>query len=188
MSGLRIVAGVSASGKGTIIELLLKRHPNIKRAVTCTTRAPRGNSQDQARYRFLTDEQFDQMIQNGLLFEHETVWGYRYGLPVSELERAKRSTNLVLLELDIRGVRKVLDYDLDARAVFLYCDVTKQKKRLIDRNVSTETLDSRMAGAASEIALAKELEVVFGDRISLIDNSKQSIEQTYQAVEKAVSP
>lgn len=188
MSGLRIVAGVSASGKGTIIELLLNRHPNIERAITCTTRPPRGNSQDQARYQFLTDEQFDRMIKDGLLFEYEVVWGSRYGLPLSELERAKHSNEPVLLELDIRGVRKVLEYDSEARAVFLFCSAAEQKKRLIERSVSMETLESRMAGAANEITIAKELQSYLGDRIVLIDNSNQTIEQTYRAVERVVSP
>ena len=38
---LFVVSGPAGAGKSEIVKLLLKKHPDVKLSVSCTTRAPR---------------------------------------------------------------------------------------------------------------------------------------------------
>ena len=62
-------AGSSGAGKTTIAKTLVERHQEMTISISATTRAKRPNEIDGIDYHFLTTEQFQDNITNGLFLE-----------------------------------------------------------------------------------------------------------------------
>ena len=82
-----VITGPSGVGKGTLIEPLLDRVPELELSVSATTREPRPGEVDGRNYHFLTPEEFDRRVEAGEFLEHATYSGNRYGTLREEVER-----------------------------------------------------------------------------------------------------
>ena len=72
---LLVLSGPSGAGKGTICGRLLEKRDHMAYSVSCTTREPRKGEVDGKNYFFKTREEFEEMIKNGGLLEHASVYG-----------------------------------------------------------------------------------------------------------------
>lgn len=97
-----ILVGPSGTGKTTLAKELPRRVPDLKRAVTCTTRAPRPGEHEGVDYYFVTNEQFDFLLASGKLLESTTYGGNRYGLPADQFVELRDHD--VVCVLDLAGV------------------------------------------------------------------------------------
>ncbi|MDK7121740.1 guanylate kinase [Pauljensenia sp. UMB6358] len=117
---LTVLAGPTAVGKGTIVQALRERHPELVVSVSATTRSPRPGEVDGVHYLFKTDEEFDALVESGLMLEWATVHGvHRYGTPAPPVDEALKAGKSVLLEIDLDGARQVMKTRPDALFVFL---------------------------------------------------------------------
>ena len=68
-----MVTGPSGAGKGTLIQLLLPRFPELALAVSATTRAQRPGEEEGVHYWFLDRATFDQrsLPRTGRTGDHE---------------------------------------------------------------------------------------------------------------------
>ena len=90
-SRLVVLAGPTAVGKGTVSAYIREHYPEVLLSVSATTRAPRPGEIDGVTYFFLSDEQFDRMVEAGQFLEHATVHNaFRYGTPRAPIEAALR--------------------------------------------------------------------------------------------------
>ena len=87
MGKVLVITGPSGVGKGTLIELLLERMPELELSVSATTREPRGGELDGRDYHFLTPEQFRQRLEAGDFLEHASYSGNYYGTLREEVEQ-----------------------------------------------------------------------------------------------------
>ena len=79
---LTVVSGPTAVGKGTVVARLRSEHPEIFVSVSATTRPPRPDEVDGVHYLFVTEPEFDALIEENALLEWAVVHGaYRYGTP-----------------------------------------------------------------------------------------------------------
>ena len=104
---LIVLSAPSGGGKTTLCEHLLARHPEMTRAITCTTRAPRPGERDGADYYFLDSAAFAQRLAEGGFLEHAGVYGHCYGTPKSEVLERLRQGRDVLLTVDVQGARTI---------------------------------------------------------------------------------
>lgn len=117
---LTVFAGPTAVGKGTVVQALRKLHPELVVSVSATTRPPRPGEVDGVHYRFLSDEEFDELIASDGMLEWATVHGrHRYGTPRGPVEDALARGERVLLEIDLDGARQVRSSMPGARFIFL---------------------------------------------------------------------
>ena len=79
MSKLFVISGSSGVGKGTVIKEFLRRNPEFKLSVSCTTRAPREGEEHGKNYFFLTREDFQACIERGEFLEWAEFSGNMYG-------------------------------------------------------------------------------------------------------------
>jgi guanylate kinase len=104
---LIVISAPSGGGKTTLCDQLLATQPNVTRAVTATTRAPRPGEQHAKDYYFFTPEAFQQRVAAGEFVEHATVFGRSYGVLKSELLAKLRSGRDVLLNIDVQGAATI---------------------------------------------------------------------------------
>ncbi len=117
---LTVLAGPTAVGKGTVVQALRKLHPELVVSVSATTRPPRPGEVDGVHYRFLSDDEFDELIASEGMLEWATVHGrHRYGTPRGPVEDALARGERVLLEIDLDGARQVRSSMPGARFIFL---------------------------------------------------------------------
>ncbi|MBB6334645.1 guanylate kinase [Schaalia hyovaginalis] len=117
---LTVLAGPTAVGKGTVVQALRELHPELVVSVSATTRPPRPGEVDGVHYRFLSDDEFDELIASDGMLEWATVHGrHRYGTPRGPVEEALARGERVLLEIDLDGARQVRASMPQAQFVFL---------------------------------------------------------------------
>ncbi|MBF0940495.1 MAG: guanylate kinase, partial [Schaalia georgiae] len=79
---LTVLAGPTAVGKGTVVAALKERYPDLRVSVSATTRPSRPGEIDGAHYYFVSDEEFDSMVESGDMLEWALVHGRnKYGTP-----------------------------------------------------------------------------------------------------------
>jgi guanylate kinase len=160
-SRLVVLAGPTAVGKGTVAGYIREHHPEVHLSVSATTRAPRAGEVEGVSYFFVSDAEFDRMIDAGELLEYATVHNaYRYGTPRGPVDAAIRAGNSVLLEIDIQGARAVRRAMPEARLVFL---LPPSWDELVRRLIGRGTEDSaeqtrRLETAKLELAAQGEFD------------------------------
>lgn len=117
---LLVIAGPTAVGKGTIARRILETNSDIVLSVSATTRQPRKGEIDGESYFFLSDDEFDRLIEAGEMLEFAVVHGaHRYGTPRQPVLAAIEAGKNVLLEIDIQGARQVKEQMPEAITVFI---------------------------------------------------------------------
>jgi guanylate kinase len=104
---LIVISAPSGGGKTTLCQQLLAKHPEMGRAITCTTRPPRSGERDGVDYYFLDSGGFARRVEAGDFLEHATVYGHSYGTPKSEVRARLRQGRDVLLVIDVQGASAV---------------------------------------------------------------------------------
>jgi guanylate kinase len=157
-----VLAGPTAVGKGTVAAAVRERHPDVWISVSATTRAPRPGEVDGVHYWFVSDERFDQMVEDDELLEWAVVHkAARYGTPSRPVDEALANGRLALLEIDLQGARLVRDAMPDALFVFLKPPSWEELvRRLVGRGTeSDEERDRRLVTAREELAAENEFDV-----------------------------
>jgi guanylate kinase len=104
---LVLISAPSGGGKTTLCQQLLQSRPDMTRAITCTTRAPRSGETDGVDYYFLTESNFQHRVEAGDFLEHATVYGRSYGTLKSEVLEKLRGGRDVLLNVDVQGAASI---------------------------------------------------------------------------------
>ena len=160
-SRLIVLAGPTAVGKGTVANYIREHHPEVHLSVSATTRAPRAGEVEGVSYFFVSDAEFDRMIEAGDLLEYATVHNaYRYGTPRGPVDAAIKDGNSVLLEIDIQGARAVRRAMPEARLVFLLPPTWDELvRRLIGRGTEDSAEQARRLETAKlELAAQGEFD------------------------------
>jgi len=114
-----IVSGPSGSGKSTLVEMILEV-PGTLLSVSCTTRSPRKTESDGKWYNFVTEGEFQQLVERGEFLEYAQVFGKNwYGTPRKWLEKAQAEKKDLVLEIDVQGALQVKHKLPGAVAVFV---------------------------------------------------------------------
>ena len=168
---LIIVSGPSGVGKGTLLRRVRQTglFPLVM-SVSATTRAKRPGEEDGVDYYFLTREDFLARRSRGEFLESFEVYpgGALYGTLTEPVARRLEEGKWVILEIDVKGARQVLQTFPDAVSIFVLPPSFEDlEKRLRGRGTeSEESLAKRLAQAKSELASADEYKYrVVNDRL-----------------------
>jgi len=164
---LTVLTGPSGVGKGTLVKLLLARHPQIWLSVSATTRDPRPGEQEGSSYFFLSRQAFERRVAEGGLLEWAEFAGNLYGTPRQPVEQRLGQGRPVLLEIELEGARQVRRSFPEAFQVFLEPpSFAELERRIRGRGSdSDEAIQRRLERARVELAAAPEFDarLVNGD-------------------------
>ena len=161
LARLVVLAGPTAVGKGTVSTYIRENYPEVHLSVSATTRAPRPGEVHGVNYYFVTDADFDRLIETGQMLETATVHNaFRYGTPRAPIDDALAAGKSVLLEIDLQGARSVRKVMPEAVLVFLLPPTWDELvRRLIDRGTEDSAEQQRrLETAKMELAAQDEFD------------------------------
>ena len=167
---LIVLSGPSGSGKGTIISKLLAQRDDTVLSISMTTREPREGEIDGVHYYFTSRDDFEKMQSLGAFLESAEYNGNYYGTPESNVRNWLAEGKNVILEIEVQGAEKVMDYRSDLVSVFITIPSMEELyRRLKGRGTeSEETIQKRMAVAKRELQRAFRYDyVVINDEVDL---------------------
>jgi len=159
MSGrLFIVSGPSGAGKSSLCAAWLEHCPNLKLAISATTRTPRPGEQDGREYHFLDRQIFEEQSDQGAFLEWAHVHGQLYGTRRADVEAMLAAGKDVLLEIDWQGAAQVAEKMPQAIRIFILPpSIEVLRERLQQRGQDdAATIERRVAAAEAEMAHAGE--------------------------------
>jgi len=168
---LTVLSGPSGVGKSTVMAHLRSSHPKVWLSVSATTRKPRPGETHGVEYFFISNDEFDLLVEQGELLEWAEFAGHRYGTPRRPVLERLASGVPVLLEIDVAGARQVRERMPEAVLVFLMPPSWDELvRRLVGRGTEAEdVIEARLALARAELAAEHEFDV------SLVNTSIRSV-------------
>ena len=160
---LLVLSSPSGAGKTTITRLLVERDGNLGVSISATTRPPRANEIDGQHYHFVSESRFDQMVREGALLEHATVFGNRYGTPRAPVEAALAAGRDIVSDIDWQGTQQLAQSVRgDLVAVFILPPSMAALEDRLKRRAqdSDKVVRQRMAKSADEMSHWPEYDYV----------------------------
>lgn len=183
---LFVISGPSGAGKGTLAKWLLANDPSFRFSCSATTRAPRVGELEGVHYHFVSDGEFDRMIENDLFLEHAVVHEHRYGTLRKEVDDLLAQGCNVLLDVDTQGAMNVMKKVKDYVSVFIIpTSYAMLRERLHTRNTDDPgEIERRVRNAHEEmkhidsyqyVVINDDLELAKSRLRSIVDAEKQRI-------------
>lgn len=164
---LYIVAAPSGAGKSSIVNATLARDPRISLSISFTSRAPRPGERHAQHYHFVSEAQFQAMIDAGEFFEYARVHGDWKGSARQSVEPQLAAGQDVLLEIDWQGARQVREKVPEAVSVFILPpsrDALEERMRKRGQD-SEEVIAQRLAAAREEMSHYGEFDYVIVNEV-----------------------
>jgi guanylate kinase len=176
---LIVITGPSGVGKGTLVSLLLQRHPQLRLSISATTRKPRPGEIDGIAYYFLNQKDFETAILNHELLEWAEYAGNYYGTPKAPVVEQIEQGNFILLEIELAGARAIANIFPAARRIFILPpSIEELEARIRARGTNSEkSIANRLTIASQEIAAQNEFDFVIVN-----DDLEQAIAKLENAI------
>ena len=159
---LFVVAAPSGAGKSSLVKALLELDSHVQPSVSHTTRAPRGQEKHGREYFFVSETEFDAMVQANAFIEWAHVHNHRYGTSRKAIEERMSQGADVILEIDFQGALQIKKAFANAVTIFILPPSWEElRSRLERRGEDTpEVIEVRLQNAAQEMAQAHQFDFV----------------------------
>ena len=150
-----ILSSPSGAGKTTISHMLLQGDAEISLSVSATTRPIRPGEVDGKDYHFVSQAEFDRMVEADELYEWARVFDYCYGTPKAQIRAGLKEGRDFLFDIDWQGTQQLFQKDQQdvVRVFILPPSLEELQRRLINRaQDSAQVIESRMERARAEIS------------------------------------
>ena len=153
--GLFIISAPSGSGKSTVIRRVMEEIENLSFSVSYTTREPRSGEINGRDYFFVSESEFEEMIEAGEFLEHARVFGkFWYGTNRKQVNSLLGQGHDVIMDIDVQGALQLLkEQGIFHTSLFIIPpDADELKVRLQNRNREGEAeIQKRLKTAGEEI-------------------------------------
>ena len=178
-----IVSGPSGVGKSTICKEVVKRLNDVYLSISVTTRPKSETEVDGQDYWFISEEQFQERVDKGLLLEYAEVFGHLYGTPKDKVDEALQADKTVILEIDVQGARQAKRIYRDAVMIFILAPSQKalaERMKLRGRE-DIDTAHERLDEAGTEIAAAWQ----YYQHMVINEDLEQAVSEVVQIIQQS---
>ena len=159
---LFVVAAPSGAGKSSLVKALLELDSHVQPSVSHTTRAPRGQEKHGREYFFVSQAEFDTMIQGDAFVEWAHVHSQRYGTSKKSIEERITQGADVILEIDFQGALQIKKVFANAVSIFILPPSWEELRSRLERRGedSEDVIELRLKNAATEVAQVHHFDFV----------------------------
>lgn len=164
---LVLYTGSSGVGKGTLMERLLDADKSIRLSVSNTTRKPRKGEIDGVHYNFVTEKEFEDLINKDGYLEYARYCENYYGTPKKQVDDLLDQGYNVFLEIEVQGGLQIMEKYPDILSIFILPPSMESLERRLRRRGTEdeETIQKRLEAAKEEMQYKNKYKynVVNGD-------------------------
>jgi guanylate kinase len=187
---LVVLSGPSGVGKDAVLARMRKLGRPFHYVITATTRPKRAGEKKGVDYHFLSQKEFQQMIDKHQFLEWANVYGNYYGVPKDEITSALSKGVDTIVKVDVQGaatIKKILP-----QAVFIFLMPPSEEeleKRLKRRHSeSSEDLALRLERAKGEIKSLPLFDYVITSHQNKLDEVVSQIDAIIADEKRRVKP
>lgn len=172
-----VISGLSAVGKDVVIRGMREEGYIFHRVVTVTTRPPRPGEVDRQDYKFLSEDEYQAMLDRGELLEHAEVYGNLYGVPEREIREPLSRGQDAVMRIDVQGAMAIKKTIPEAVLIFLIASSMKElRRRMIGRGKdSPEDMERRIEMVREEMRQIPEFDYVVVNRDGRLDEAVRQV-------------
>ena len=146
--GIVVLIGPSGACKNEVAEELIKTTPNLKKLISYTT-VDKKEKKDNW-YKYITINEFNQMLDNGELFESTMYAGHGYGSKKADVDVLLNQGNNIIAVMDICGAMSLkTNYD-NVATIYLKRDKRFLLNDILEKDITTEEKVSRIISIDDE--------------------------------------
>ena len=157
-----IISAPSGTGKTTTCKRLIQEMPDLRIAISHTTRKIREAETNGTDYFFISKKEFETKRDKKDFLEWAQVHTEYYGTSFESLEKLHQEGYDILLELDVQGVDSLRNMKYDGVYIFILPpSIEEMTKRLRIRGTETEeSIERRVNTGKEEIKKYKKYDYV----------------------------
>lgn len=131
---LIIVSAPSGTGKTSLVTGACRELNKLQKSISHTTREMRVGEKDGVHYNFVTQEKFNEMLEQDIFLEHAEVFGNSYGTSRDWVTATLKQGIDVILEIDWQGAQQIRSKMPDVLSIFILPPSDAiLRQRLVDR-------------------------------------------------------
>jgi guanylate kinase len=155
---LYIISAPSGGGKTSLVNALLESVDNLAKSISHTTRLQRPSEQNDSDYHFISETEFQKLLEQQVFLEHAHVFGNYYGTSKIWVDEQLKKGVDIVLDIDWQGARQIKQLMPESIGVFVLPPSWQAlEQRLRARAQDSETvIQQRMAQAKQEISHYEE--------------------------------
>jgi guanylate kinase len=159
---LFVVAAPSGAGKSSLVKELMELDSHVQPSVSHTTRAPRGQEKHGREYFFVSEQEFDAMVEADAFVEWAHVHNHRYGTSKKAIEDRMSQGADVILEIDFQGAVQIKRIFANAISIFILPPSWEELRSRLERRGedSADVIELRLKNAAIEVAQVAQFDFV----------------------------
>lgn len=153
-----VLIGPAGVGKNAMMKNVLGRIDTLRQVPTATTRGIRPTEQEGREHHFVTRADFEQMISDKALIEHQVIHGELYGIPRSTVENAIDAGEDIIADIDVLGAIDLRQlYPDNSILIFVQPpSIEELRQRMEIRGESPAEIEKRMLRVETEMPYAPQ--------------------------------
>tara|TARA_B100000579_G_scaffold409823_1_gene399182 strand:+ start:699 stop:1289 length:591 start_codon:yes stop_codon:yes gene_type:complete len=175
-----VLSSPSGAGKTTLTKKIQQKYNSFRISVSHTTRKPRTNEVDGVDYYFVSEKEFQKLINNGEFYEYAKIFGNYYGTSKKTVNELIKK-NDIIFDIDWQGTKQLSKFkELNLIKIYLLPpNKNELKERLIKRNQdSPQEVQKRFKAFDEDIKHWADYDYVIINK---------DLENCYQQIEKIIS-
>lgn len=179
---LIIFSGPSGVGKSTLRKELFKRgNLNLRYSISMTTRPIRVGEENHVDYHFVNEEEFLQALKEDRFLEHAQFINNYYGTLEKDVDDLLDEGYNVMLEIEVKGAKQVLDKRPDALGIFIVPpSFDELRQRIVNRKSESEDVINKRLNMANEEMKFKDTY----DYVVINDKLENAVEEVSKIILK----
>ena len=138
-----ILSSPSGAGKTTLVKEISKRN-NFQTSISHTTRKPRSNETEGKDYYFVSEIEFQNLIQENKFLEFAKVFKHYYGSSKDAVIKKLKKGENVIFDIDWQGTQQIKRQKLNNKIVTIFI-LPPSRNELYNRLLNRERNDEKIA-------------------------------------------
>ena len=180
-----ILSSPSGAGKTTLVKLLSKKN-NFFISTSHTTRKPRPNEKEGNDYYFVSDEEFQRLINNDEFLEYAKVFKNYYGTTRTPIIQNLEKNKNVIFDIDWQGADQIKNKKLDYKLITFFI-LPPSKKVLFERLSNRDMRDKLIADERMKQFDRDVLHWINYDYVVINDNLERCFSKIKNLIEAEIN-